>query len=62
MILLAAEHDQDTLFTGENQLIVYSIRVNYMVIIINIIFITFLICLPPSEAGLPDTKWNSMSG
>ena len=21
----------------------------------------FLICLPPSEAGLPDTKWNSMS-
>ena len=62
MILLAAEHDQDTLFTGENQLIVYSIRVNYMVIIIIIIIITFLICLPPSEAGLPDTKWNSMSG
>ena len=24
--------------------------------------LTFRICLPPSEPGLPDTKWNSMSG
>ena len=24
--------------------------------------LTFRICLPPSDAGLPETKWNSMSG
>ena len=24
--------------------------------------LTFLICLPPSDPGLPETKWNSMSG
>ena len=24
--------------------------------------LTFLICLPPSDPGLPETKWNSISG
>ena len=34
----------------------------YCTVLVSKLGLTFLICLPPSEPGLPDTKWNSMSG